>query len=107
MDKLPEDGEILTEEEMKCDPEERNCQTPMFVYEERCPSCMGTGDSEANGRQRRLGACPMCGGIGYLRHVTSRHQPSVNGSLSGPTSLFRPKHTVKEPPEPKKYGDWN
>lgn len=28
---------------------------------------------------------------GYLRHVTSRYQPECNGSLQGPTSLFRPK----------------
>jgi hypothetical protein len=28
---------------------------------------------------------------GYLRHVTSRFQPDVNGSLKGPTILFRPK----------------
>jgi hypothetical protein len=29
---------------------------------------------------------------GYLRHVTSRYEPSINGSLHGPTSLFRPKN---------------
>eukprot|EP00892_Ulva_mutabilis_P010653 jgi/Ulvmu1/7960/UM004_0193.1 len=94
---------------MTCDPEYRNCQTPMFVYEEQCPVCSGTGETESPGRQRRLGTCALCGGAGYLRHVTSRFQPNVNGSLAGPTSLFRPKHEpkTKPKPKPKKYGEWN
>lgn len=41
-------------------------QTPMFVYEERCPICSGTGVTASPGRQRRLGSCALCGGIGVL-----------------------------------------
>lgn len=128
--------QILTEDEMKCDPEERNCQvcndhstnatmsvckctvaapatlrwgikcfcvcklsvlssvqTPMYVYEERCPTCSGTGAAEARGRQRRLGACPMCGGIGaallsaclhlHLPDNTASHRVSVSSVPAG------------------------
>jgi hypothetical protein len=59
-----------------------------------------TGDSHATVHS-------FCCRAGYVRHVTTRFEPSLNGSLQGHTSLFREKDKgeVKEKQE-KKYGDW-
>lgn len=74
------------------------CRTPIHVWESRCMACGGTGtQSQWTSRQRRLGTCLLCSGLGYVRHSSTHSVPHVNGA--GPhTTIGRPP-----PPEPQKH----
>ncbi|KAF5830305.1 hypothetical protein DUNSADRAFT_14759 [Dunaliella salina] len=81
---LPKPGQIVDEEELKCDPMMYNCRTPVYVYEEKCASCSGTGyvrhrpGNSRNGRGRGgLNKCLVCTGLGYVRLTTTRYEPQV------------------------------
>ncbi|CAK0785987.1 hypothetical protein CVIRNUC_009200 [Coccomyxa viridis] len=78
---LPVDGKTLTEKEEFCDPMERNCQTPMHVWESKCTACYGSGTvSFSSRRGRRTSAtCASCTGMGFVRRTSSRLIPDLNG----------------------------
>eukprot|EP00884_Botryococcus_braunii_P022633 jgi/Botrbrau1/9053/Bobra.0376s0027.1 len=88
---LPPDGKTQTEEEETCDPYERSCQTPMYVWESQCEMCNGLGQvrsrSTRSGRGRgnrqlysgTYYTCLSCNGLGA---------PSTSGHHTrGPCAL--------------------
>mmetsp|Transcript_21542 Transcript_21542/g.59700 ORF Transcript_21542/g.59700 Transcript_21542/m.59700 type:complete len:184 (+) Transcript_21542:161-712(+) len=107
---LPKPGQIVDEEELNCDPMMYNCRTPVYVYEEKCVSCSGTGfvrrhsGSSRNGRGRAgLNKCLVCTGLGYVRLTTTRYEPDVPMDPQGGTqfSVGRtlPASEIKQTPK--------
>eukprot|EP00967_Tisochrysis_lutea_P133437 scaffold234252_cov19-Tisochrysis_lutea.AAC.1 len=85
-------------------------QTPVYVYEEKCVSCSGTGfvrrhsGSSRNGRGRAgLNKCLVCTGLGYVRLTTTRYEPDVPMDPQGGTqfSVGRtlPASEIKQTPK--------
>jgi hypothetical protein len=102
-----------------------------FMLEELLPVCLllasNTGDGALECRLYRTRCsepfckamalvlpqqCRICSPMqrlaGYTRHITPGLGPENNGSMSGPTTLFRPRKDAEpEPPKKeRKYGDW-
>lgn len=101
---LPPDGKTRTEGEELCNPEERSCQTPMHVFERKCKPCTGTGMISSNTRGRRRVSsytCPICHGLGYVRHTSSRFIPPNLNNGTGDYTLGRP---VPIPPTEQEEG---
>jgi hypothetical protein len=63
--------------------EHARTQTPVYVHEEKCEACCGTGSirrrSRGGGRGGHSGlhTCLMCTGLGYVRLTTTRYEPDV------------------------------
>ncbi|KAK9840737.1 hypothetical protein WJX81_001440 [Elliptochloris bilobata] len=97
---LPPDGKVLTEEEELCNPKERTCAAPMYVWERKCHACSGTGYVRASSRSRRgrsaCGVCPTCIGLGYVRCTSSRIVPELNNGSGPHFSIMRPKDDEDE-----------
>lgn len=78
---LPPEGLMLPKNEELCDVTERNCRSLVYVYEEPCEPCSGTGyvrASSSHGGRRgkwRLNVCLECVGLGFVR-VTTNEEPS-------------------------------
>lgn len=93
--KLPKDGQLLTEAEETCNAYEQFCKTPTYVWEDECGPCNGTGLTRAGSMRRKsrssLGTCIACHGIGYVRlssaqpdavpegHALTLNRPELDG----------------------------
>lgn len=94
--RLPGDGQLVSADQATCDPDERSCQTLMYVWEDKCTPCSGTGQARA-GRSRRVRAgrggrrasasmalctCMACHGLGIVRRTSSREEAVPSGALT-------------------------
>lgn len=95
---LPCDGKTRSEQDEACDPNTRDCQTPMHIWETNCKKCSGTGTVASyrggrgrggRGARRLLYTCPTCHGVGCVRHTSTRILPDVNGG-NGQYTAGRP-----------------
>ncbi|KAK9804324.1 hypothetical protein WJX72_006761 [[Myrmecia] bisecta] len=90
---LPPDGKTRSEKDESCNPEERSCQTPIHTWESKCKACQGTGSVRSSGGRRGRHSsftCISCHGIGFVRRVSSRIQPDLNGGDGPDFTLARP-----------------
>ena len=85
-----------TEEEATCQPAKDSCSIERIAmkYDERCGSCGGSGmvktRSFGSSRNRRrsstMGRCLLCGGVGFVRDVTTRIEPDFTKDDSMPAN---------------------
>lgn len=72
-ERLPPEGRTVNLADETCDPEERRCKTPIYVWERKCKACYGTGMVSSRSRRgnRSSYPCLSCHGIGYVRRASS------------------------------------
>lgn len=91
---LPTEGRTQSEGDESCNPMERSCQTPIYVWESDCKMCYGSGtitsySGRRRGNRRASSTCPACHGLGCVRKTSSRIMPDVNGG-NGQYTAGRP-----------------
>ena len=83
-----------TEEEATCQPAKDSCSIERIAmkYDERCGSCGGSGMVKtklwvrSNLGELHDGACLLCGGVGFVRVVTTRIEPDFTKDDSMPAN---------------------